>query len=154
MPYLLLIGAFLTHAMTCRKRELTLDHIHTFLTRQGHGGPPRMSDKLNAVTTFKTTRTLKKHTPFTNIFILRRRIWKHDYVGQMIFGDLVGLKVPYICLTGGKTPKKPHPGTCPDRGSNPGPLRDKRACYRLFRRGFSGGQGPPPPVRSYDNYKI
>ena len=30
------------------KRELTLDHRHTFLTTQGQGGPPRMSDKLNA----------------------------------------------------------------------------------------------------------
>ena len=27
--------------------------------------------------------------------------------------------------------------TCPDRGSNPGPLRDKRACYHLLH---SGGQ--------------
>ena len=25
-------------ATNCRERELTLDHIHTFLTTQGHGG--------------------------------------------------------------------------------------------------------------------
>ena len=61
-----------------------------------------------------------------------------DYDGQMIFGDLVGLKLPDICLTGGEKPRKNlTQETCPDRGSNPGPLRDKRACYHLFR---SGGQ--------------
>ena len=31
----------------------------TFLTTQGHGGPPRMSDQLNAGATSETTRTLK-----------------------------------------------------------------------------------------------
>ena len=37
-----------------------------------------------------------------------------------------------------KTPeKKITQETCPDRGSNPGPLRDRRACYRLTH---SGGQ--------------
>ena len=31
---------------------------HTyFLTTQGHGGPPRMSDQLNAGTTFETTQS-------------------------------------------------------------------------------------------------
>ena len=48
---------------TYRKRELTLDHIHTFLTRQGHGEPPRMRDQLNARDTYEITRTWKtKHT--------------------------------------------------------------------------------------------
>ena len=61
-----------------------------------------------------------------------------DYDGQMIFGDLVGLKLPDIRPTGEEKPRKiltQEP--CPDRGSNPGPLRDKRACYHLFH---SGGQ--------------
>ena len=46
----------------------------------------------------------------------------------MIFGDLVGLKFPDICLTGDEKPRK-HltQETCLDRGSNPGPLRDKCA---------------------------
>ena len=36
---------------------------------------------------------------------------KDDYDGQMIFGDLVGLKLPDIRLTGEEKPrKKPHPG--------------------------------------------
>ena len=50
----------------------------------------------------------------------------------MIFGDLGGLKLPDICLTGEENPRKNlTQETCPDRGSNPGPLRDRRACYRL-----------------------
>ena len=61
-----------------------------------------------------------------------------DYDGQMIVGDLVGLKLPDIRLTGDeKLQKNLTQETCPDRGSNPGRLRDKRACYHLFH---SGGQ--------------
>ena len=52
----------------------------------------------------------------------------NDYDGQMIFGDLY--------FTGEEKPrKKPHQETCPDRGSNPGPLHDRRACYRLPHNG-------------------
>ena len=61
-----------------------------------------------------------------------------DNDGQMIFGDLGGLKLPDICLTGEKKLRKNlTQETCPDRGSNPGPLRVRRACYRLSH---SGGQ--------------
>ena len=60
-----------------------------------------------------------------------------DYDGQIIFGDLVGLKLPDIHLTGEEKPRKNlTQETCPDWGSNPGPLRDKRACYHLL---YSGG---------------
>ena len=31
-----------------------MDHIHTFMTTQGHGGPPRMSDQPNAGATSET----------------------------------------------------------------------------------------------------
>ena len=62
-----------------------------------------------------------------------------DYDGQMIFGDLVGLKRPDIRLTGEEKPRKNlTQETCPDRESNPGPLRDKRACYHLLH---SDGHG-------------
>ena len=47
-----------------------------------------------------------------------------------------GLKFPDICLTGKEKPRKNlTQETCPDRGSNPGPLRDKRACYHLLHSG-------------------
>ena len=59
-----------------------------------------------------------------------------DYDGQMIFGDPVCLKLPDIRLTGEEKPRKNlTQETCPDLGPNPGPLRDKRACYHLFHRG-------------------
>ena len=54
----------------------------------------------------------------------------------MIVGDFVGLKVPDICLTGeGKPRKNLTQETCPDQESNRGPLRDRRACYRLLHSG-------------------
>ena len=44
-----------------------------------------------------------------------------DYDGQMIFGDLVGLKLPDIRLTGEEKPrKKPHPGNLSRPGIEPG----------------------------------
>ena len=43
-----------------------------------------------------------------------------DNDGQMIFGDLVGLKLPDISLTGEEKPRKNlTQETSPDRGSNP-----------------------------------
>ena len=54
----------------------------------------------------------------------------------MIFGDLGGLKFPDICLTGEEKPQKNlTQETCPDQGSNPGPLRDRHACYCLSHSG-------------------
>ena len=44
-----------------------------------------------------------------------------DNVGQMIFGDRGGLKIPDICLTGEEKPrKKPHPGNLSRPGIEPG----------------------------------
>ena len=63
----------------------------------------------------------------------RKEMMMDDYDGLIIFGDLVGLKLPDIRLTDEEKPRKNlTQETCPDRGSNPGPLRDKRACYHLF----------------------
>ena len=43
-----------------------------------------------------------------------------DNDGQMIFGDLGGLKLPDICLTGEEKPRKNFTQeTYTDRGSNP-----------------------------------
>ena len=59
-----------------------------------------------------------------------------DNDGQMIFGDLVGLKLPDIRLTGEEKPRKNlTQETCLDQGLNPGPLRDKHACDHLFHSG-------------------
>ena len=71
-----------------------------------------------------------------------------DNDGQMIFVDLGGLNHPNIYLTGEENPRKNlTQETCPDRGSNPGPLRGRRACYRLAhssgqnRRVYTNAQG-------------
>ena len=49
---------------------------------------------------------------------------------------LTSLLKDSICLTGEKIPRKNlTQETCPDRGSNPGPRRDRRACYRLPQSG-------------------
>ena len=54
----------------------------------------------------------------------------------MIFRDLGGLKVPDICLIDEEKPQKNlTQETCPNQGSNQGPLHDKRACYRLPHSG-------------------
>ena len=59
-----------------------------------------------------------------------------DNDGQMIFGDLGGIKLPDISLTGEEKPRKNlTQETCPDWGSNPGLLRDRRACYHLAHSG-------------------
>ena len=51
-----------------------------------------------------------------------------DYDGQIIFGDFMSLKLPDIRLTGEEKPRKNlTQETCPDRESNSGPLRGKRA---------------------------
>ena len=56
--------------------------------------------------------------------------------GRMVFGDLGGLKLPDICLTGEENPRKNlTQETCADRGSNQGPLRDRRACNHLVHSG-------------------
>ena len=56
--------------------------------------------------------------------------------GQVIFEDHGDLKHPDICLTAEEKPRiNLTQETCPDRGSNPGPLRDRRACYHLPHSG-------------------
>ena len=83
-----LIGAFtrLTQlgpyrATTFREGNLTLDHMHTFLTTQGHGGPPRMRYQLNAGATSETTQTWKSihiiHAPIhSNKVNMKGWLWR------------------------------------------------------------------------------
>ena len=123
-------------ATTCRGRELncgsqTYFFDHTWTCRASPDvispmpGPPARQHKHE-----------RQYTPSTHPFIPTRRIWDDDYGGQMIFGDIVGLKFPDICLSGEERPRKNFTQeTCPVRGTNPGPLRDKRACYHLLHSG-------------------
>ena len=93
-------------ATICRERELTLDEKHTFSTTEGDRGSPRMRVQLNGGATSETTRTWKTmHTIHTSIHSIKGnmkgRLWR-----PMIFGDLLSLKLPDICLTGEENPEK------------------------------------------------
>ena len=55
---------------------------------------------------------------------------------RLYSGTFVVLKFADICLRDDeKSRKNLTQETYPDRESNPGPLRDRRACYRLFHNG-------------------
>ena len=101
-------------ATTCRERELTLDHIHTFLTTQGYGGSPRMWDQVNAGATSETIQTWKTiHTIHalihSNKVNMKGWLWRPD--------DIRGPCGPkaswhYLTCEGKKTkssPRKPVP---------------------------------------------
>ena len=51
----------------------------------------------------------RRYTPGTHSVIPIRWIWNDDYGGQMVFGVLVSLKIPDICLTGEEKPRKTSP---------------------------------------------
>ena len=75
-----------------------------------------MSDQPNAGATSETVQTERQYTPSTHSVIPTRRRWNDDDDGQMIFGDLGGLKFPDICLIGEEKPRKNlTQETCPDR---------------------------------------
>ena len=68
-----------------------------------------MNVQFNDGVTSRQHKHERRCTPSTHPFILTRRMRKDDYDGQMIFGDLVGLKLPDICLTSEENPKKISP---------------------------------------------
>ena len=88
---------------TCRGRELNCES-HTYFfdhTRTWRAFPDEWSAQCRGHLRDSTNVKDKIH-PVTPT----RRIWNDDYDGQMIFGDLGGLKFPDICLTGEKKPRK------------------------------------------------
>ena len=113
-----------------RSHTYFYDHTRTWRASLDEGSAQYRSH-------FQDNTDMKDDTQwFMNQFNLTRRIWKDDCDGQMIFGDLVGLKLPDICLTGEeKSRKNLTQETFPDRGPNPVPLRDRCACYRQSHSG-------------------
>ena len=89
-----------------------MDHRHTCLTTQGHGGPPRMSDEFKAEATSETTRTLKTiHTIHSPIQSIKADMIRMIMMAKLYSGNRGDLKLPDICITGEeKITKKPHPG--------------------------------------------
>ena len=99
--------------MLTRPKTFNIHMIHTynsgshayFLTTQGHGGPPRMSDQLNAEANLETTQTGKMihtiHAPFySNKVNMKGWLWRpNDLQGAC------GLKFSWLSFYNwGKTP--------------------------------------------------
>ena len=97
-------------ATTCRERELTLDHIILFWLHKGMEGLPGWGISSMSGPPPRQHKHERLYTPFTQPFILTRRIWKEDYDGQMIFrgprGPNASRHLSYRC---GKTQKKTSP---------------------------------------------
>ena len=98
---------------------------------------PRMSDQLNARATSETTRTWNAiHTIYSHIYCSKADMRRMIMMAKWYSVNHVGLNLPYICRTGEeKFRKNLIKETCPNRRSNPGPLRDWRACYNLLHSG-------------------
>ena len=91
---------------TCWGRELNFGS-HTYFfdhTRIWRTSPDEWSAQCRGH--LRDSINMKDDTPGTHSFIPTRRIWNDDYDDQMIFGDLVGLKFPEVCLTGEENPEK------------------------------------------------
>ena len=108
--------------MTCRERELNYGS-HTYFfdhTRTWRAYPDEWSAQCRGH--LRDSTNMKDDTHQAHFVIPTRRIWKDDYDGQMIFGDLGGLMFPGICLIGeGKPRKKPLTGNLSRPGIEPGP---------------------------------
>ena len=113
-----------------------MDHIHTFWSHKDVESLPRWVISPMPGPPPRQHKHERWYTPSTHSVIPTRRIWNDDHDDQIILVDLGGLKFPDICLTGEEKPRKNlTQETCPDWGSNPGPLHDKRACYHLLHSG-------------------
>ena len=98
-------------ATTCWERELTLDHIHPFLTAQGHGGHPWMSDQLNSGAPSDITRTLKTtHTMHSHIHCNKADMRRMIMMAKWYLGTLGPKASWHLSYRWGKPPKKPHSG--------------------------------------------
>ena len=123
-------------ATTCRRRGLNYGTQTYFFdnTRTWRASP--MSDQPYSGATSETAQTRKTiHTKHT-LSSQQGEYGMMITTAKWYSGTLGGLKFPDICLIDEEKPRKNlSQETCPDRGSNPGPLRDKRACYHLLHSG-------------------
>ena len=123
-----------THDLT--ERDLLWITDILFCSHEDLEGRPGWGIQLNAGATSETMRTWKtKHTSHAPIHSNKANkkgwLWRPN--------DILGPCGPqaswHLSYRWGKTPKKPHPGNLSRPGSNPGPLFDRRAHYRLFYSG-------------------
>ena len=120
-------------ATACRERVLTLDNMHIFLITQGYGGSPRMRDQLNAGAISETVRKWKtSHTSHASIHSNKENMKGWLWRPNDIRGPYRHKASWHMSYTWEKLRKNLTEKTCSDPGSNPGPLRNRRACYRLL----------------------
>ena len=121
-----LVGTFTWPTPPGPYRATTLNYgSHTYFfdrTRTWRTSPDewtaRMSEQLSAVATSETTQTWK----MIHIIHGKKADMRRMMVAKLYSGKQVGLKLPDICLTGEKRPrKKPHPGNLYRPGIEPGP---------------------------------
>ena len=93
-------------ATTCWERELTLYHIILFWSHKNMEGYLGWGISSMPGPLPRQHEHERRYTPFTHSFVLTGWMWMDDYDGQMIFGELEGLKLPDIYLTGEENPKK------------------------------------------------
>ena len=124
-------------AMTYRERKLTLDHIHAFLTTQGHGERPRTRAQLNAGPTSETTRTWKMiHAILALIHSNKVNMkewlwWPNDIRGPC--GPKASWHMSY--RWGEEDPEKTSARTLVATGDRTRARCVTGACYRLFHNG-------------------
>ena len=127
--------ALQSHDLSGEGIKLWITYI-LFFTTQRHGGPPRMRDQPNAGANSETVQTWKTiHTKHILSYPNKANMewwWRRPNDIRGPWGPKVSWHLSYRW---GKTPKKLTQKTCPERGSNPGPLCDKRACYHLLHSG-------------------
>ena len=99
-------------AKTCRERELTLDHIHTYSLDEG-------SAQCRGHFRDNTNMKGDRYTPFTHPFILSRRIWKDDYDGKWYSGTLWAWSFPTFVLQVRKHLEKTSPRKLVPTGIEP-----------------------------------
>ena len=97
-------------ATTCRGRELNYgSHTYFFETHKDMEGLPGWVISPMPGPTPRQHKHDRQYTPNTHSVIPTRRIRKDDDDGQMIFGDLGGLKFPDIYLRGEENREKNSP---------------------------------------------
>ena len=106
------------------------------MTTQVHAAPPRMSDQLNAGAISETTQTWKTiHTIHAPINSNKANMKWWSWRSNDIRGPCGPKASWHLSYRWGKPRKYLTQETFPDWGSNPCPLRDRRAHYRLPHSG-------------------
>ena len=85
----------------------TLNHIHTFLSTQGHGGSPRMSDLLNAGSHLRDSTNMKDDTHQAHTHTFQQGEYEMVIMAAKWYsGTFMGLTFSDICLSGEENSEK------------------------------------------------